>query len=277
MLGALVSMCPAKPAKYQCSLMLLILLAGCSTAPAALDSLRPGSHLGVLQLPTSVDDRELTSVLHSERKDVPAIALGEDRMALQQATAAALTKAFTQSPSPILVSAEFISVPSGWPDMSIGQQLDAAILARLQAQHPADAYLRLRVTDYGQTPDAWKGAYVTFEVVSTVAIGGLLYIHRSTRALAGVYLAEEGVEEYVEGYAGWQLLNRLSRPVRIEADLIDGSSGAVLWRGSDTGLAGWQWGHLWHMDDATRRVLLQISTDKATRQLTDAVGGSQPP
>lgn len=50
-------------------------------------------------------------------------------------------------------------------------------------------------------------------------------------------MVEEGIEEYSEGYAGWWLLNRLSRPVRIEADLIDGKTGAVLWHDSDTGLA----------------------------------------
>ena len=255
------------------NLLFLALLAGCASAPPALYSLRPDSHLAVLQLPASVDDRELLRVLHAGQEDVPALALVQDRTDLQRAIDTDLSQAFARSPDPILASADFIAFPSEWRDMVIGQPLDAATLAQLRAQHPADAYLRLRVTDYGQTPDKWKSAYVTFEVATTVAIGGLLYIHKSTRPLAALYLLQEGVEEYSEGYAGWWLFNRLSRPVRIEADLIDGRSGAMLWQGSDTGMAGWQWGHLWHMDDTTRRALLQISTDKAVRRLSDELGG----
>lgn len=194
-------------------------------------------------------------------------------MELRRSIQAALTRAFARSSLPMLVSAQVIALEPDLQDMRVGQPLDAPSLARLQAQHPADAYLRLRVTDYGQTPAKWKGAYVTFEVVTTLAIGGLLYLHKATRPLAGIYLLQEGIEEYSEGYAGWWLFNRLSRPVRVEADLIDGRSGAVLWHGSDTGMAGWTWRHLWHMDDATRTALLQVSTAHALRGLTRDLAG----
>jgi hypothetical protein len=106
-------------------------------------------------------------------------------------------------------------------------------------------------------------------VVTTLAIVTVLYAHSATRPFAGTYLIEEGVEEYSEGYAGWWLLNRLSRPVRIDADLVDGSSGQVLWHDS---MAGWQWKHLWHMDEATRDALLQTSSDHALDDLLLELG-----
>ncbi|HSN18339.1 MAG TPA: hypothetical protein VLV87_09010 [Gammaproteobacteria bacterium] len=259
--------------KAPCGLAALALLAGCATAPEATDSLQPGAHLAVLQLATSVSDAQLRRVLHSDRKDVASGTLESDRTTLEQSMDMALQQAFSQSADPILVSARFVPPgPVAWP-MTIGEPLDAATLARLQAAHPADAYLRLRVTDYGQTPGKWKSAYISFEVATTLAIGGLLYVHKATRPLAGIYLLQEGIEEYSEGYAGWWLFNRLSRPVRIEADLIDGKSGAVLWSGSDTGMAAWTWHHLWHVDDVTRHELLKVSTAKAAKDLVVDLGG----
>lgn len=158
-------------------------------------------------------------------------------------------------------------------DLTIGQPVSSADLAALQAKHPADAYLRIQVTDYGQTPQSWKGAYVGFEVVTTLAIGAWLYVHTATRVLAAPYLVEESVEEFSEGYAGFWLLNRLSRPVRIDADLVDGKTGKVLWHDSETGLADWHWANVWHMNAVTQDQLLQISTDHAMADLVNALQG----
>jgi len=251
---------------------LLVLATGCATQPAAVTFLRPDSHLAVLQLPPAVSDDSLRRVLHPDEKEVPVDALAADKLHLAQLVQASLAEALAKSGVPLLASAEFTSF-EGFPAMSVGQPLDGGSLTTLRAQHPADAYLRIQVTDYGQTPKDWKSAYVTFEVVSTLAIGGLLYVHKSTRPLAVLYLAQEGIEEYGEGYAGWWLLNRLSRPVRVDADLIDGTSGAVLWHGSETGMAGWQWGHLWHMDQETQGDLLRISTDRMVDDLVTDLGG----
>ena len=184
----------------------------------------------------------------------------------------ALKQALAQSGLPALSTATITRIDDV-KAMAIGEPVDAAGLAALQVQHPADAYLRVQVTDYGETPRAWKSAYVTFEVVSTVAVAGLLYTHTVTRALAGAYVVEEGVEEYSEGYAGFWLVNRLSSPVRIDVDLVDGNTGAVLWHDSETGMDDWHWGHLWHMDDATRGVLLKNSTDKAVKELVEELEG----
>jgi hypothetical protein len=84
---------------------------------------------------------------------------------------------------------------------------------------------------------------------------------------AGAYLLEESIEEFSEGYAGFWVLNRLSRPVRIEADLIDSQTGQVLWREAHTGLAPWRWRHLRYVDDTTRDELLTTSMDKAVKAL----------
>jgi hypothetical protein len=157
------------------------------------------------------------------------------------------------------------------PGMTIGRPLESAALIELRSLQPADVYLRVRVTDYGETPRRWEAAYIGFEVVSTVAIAGALYVHKATRPLAAAYLGEETVEEVSEGYAGFWALNRLSRPVRIEADVVDGQSGQVLWHAAHTGLSRWQWRNVPHMNDAARDTLLDTSMRKAVEKLAEGL------
>lgn len=254
--------------------LFLTILAGCAMQPVApaVHLLGPTSRVSVLQLPAAVGDDAVRDVFHPGKKQIPPDALAVDRQTLQQIVDAALRKALAQATAPSLASAS-VAASHDLPAMTVGMPLDASTLATLQVQDPADAYLRVQVTDYGRTPGTWKGAYVTFEVVTTLAIGALLYAHKVTRALAGVYLVQEGVEEFGEGYAGFWLINRLSRPVRIEADLVDGKTGKVLWQDSETGMAGWTWGHLWHMDEGTRDDLLKASAERmATDWVTELEG-----
>lgn len=185
-------------------------------------------------LSPTVQDRSLRRVLHRRHEEVNADALAADRRRINQDLETTLRESLGCVGSP-------------------------------ESSHAADVYLRLRVTDYGETPRRWAGAYVTFEVVSTLAIAAGFYVHAVTRPVAGAYLLEESIEEFSEGYAGFWALNRLSRPVRIEADLIDGPSGRVLWRGAHTGLAHWRWRNLRHMDDAVRDTLLAVSMRKAVK------------
>lgn len=251
--------------------ILALALAGCASAPA-VNSLPPASRLVVLQFPSAVTEDELDLVLHPDEEKVPVTVLAQDRQDIEQSIQTDLASALAQSPVAPFSTATFFPVGSAWPDMRVGMPADAVQLADLRARQPADAYLRFRVTDYGRTPKAWKSAYISFEVVSTLAIGGLLYIHKTTRPLAGLYLLQEGVEEYSEGYAGWWLLNRLSRPIRIEADLIDGRSGALLWEDRVTGMAPWRSHNVWRMSAATRNQLLQVSTQRVIRELVTALG-----
>ena len=235
-----------------------MLLAGCATQPPlSRASFRP-ERLEVLELPPAVADRPLRRVLHGKHEEADAVTLTADREHINQSLEATLRESV-----PCIGSSS-----AALSDMAIGRPIDSANLATLQSSHPADAYLRLRVTDYGETPRRWRAAYVSFEVVTTLGIAAGLYVHKVTRAVAVGYLLEESVEELSEGYAGFWVLNRLSRPVRIEADLIDGRTGQVFEREAHTGLAPWRWRHLRHMDDTTRDELLNTSMRRAVKALS---------
>ena len=253
---------------------ILFLVAGCATQPAApaVRFLPPSAHLRVLELPATVEDGSLRRLLHADEKQVPAETLQADRRRLEQLLDAALSQSLAHAELPSLAAASVTSLDAA-EGMSIGQAIDPTTLSALQTQHPADAFLRIQLTDYGETPRSWRTAYISFEVVSTVTIGTLLYTKTATRPLAVAYVAEEGIEEFGEGYSGFWLLNRLSRPVRIQVDWVDGTTGKVLWHDTETGLADWQWKDLWHMDDVARDLLLTTSTDKAVTALVDELEG----
>lgn len=251
----------------------LAMLVGCAAQPVApaVAILHPAARLQVLELPPSVTDASLRRLFHAGTKEkIPAETLAADRQHVAQLVDGALQQALTHATDTPLTSATVTSLDDA-QDLAIGQPVSSADLAALQATHPADAYLLVQVTDYGQTPQSWKGAYVGFEVVTTLAIGAWLYVHTATRVLVAPYLAQESIEEFSEGYAGFWLLNRLSRPVRIEADLVDGKTGKVLWHDSETGLADWHWANVWHMNAVTQDQLLQISTDHAMADLMNAL------
>ena len=222
--------------------------------------------VSVLRLPDTVRDASLRRVLNHDEKKTPAATLLQDHRQIDDQANQMLMAALTQAG----VSARTGAQPLG--DVSnMGHALTTDTLSKLHAQQPADVYLRWRVTDYGETPVRWAGAYIAFEVVTTLAIATAFYLHKVTRPVAGIYLIEESAEELSEGYAGFWALNRLSQPVRLEADLIDGQTGAELWHTSDTGLATWHLHHLWRMDDATQTQLLQSSTHRASRSIADAL------
>lgn len=252
---------------------ILLLFAGCATQPPApvVTLLHSQSHLSVLNLPSTVGDDSLRRIFHDGDKTVSVDTLADDRRHVERLVEAAFKQSLARSHLPILSAATFARI-GDMNAMTIGQPVDAADLTALQAQYPADAYLRVQVTDYGETPVSWESAYITFEVVTTVAIAGLLYTHTVTRPLAVAYVAEEGVEEFSEGYAGFWLINRLSRPVRIEIDLVDGRTGAVLWHDSETGMDDWHWRNLWHMNNGTRDILITNSTGNAVKALVNELG-----
>lgn len=249
----------------------LALLVGCATQPIApaVTILHPASRLQVLQLPPSVTNNSLRRLFHAGAKEnISAQTFTADRQHVAQLVDGALRQALTQAQEAPLTTAAVTSLDDA-QGLTIGQPVSSADLAALQAKYPADAYLRIQVTDYGQTPQSWEGAYVGFEVVTTLAIGAWLYVHTATRVLTAPYLVEESVEEFSEGYAGFWLLNRMSRPVRIDADLVDGKTGKVLWHDAETGLADWHWANVWHMNAPTQDQLLEISTDHAMKDLVN--------
>lgn len=109
----------------------------------------------------------------------------------------------------------------------------------VRAATGADAILRFNITDYGLTPKTWRSGYITFEVVSTLAIAAAIASAGTTvaRDTAGAYLTQEAVEETAESYAGFRALDVVCRPVRIEAELIRLNPVKVVWKDSDTGLS----------------------------------------
>ena len=133
-----------------------------------------------------------------------------------------------------------------------------------------DAILRFGITDYGLTPRAWHNGYITFEVASTLTFAGIIAYSGSTAATAaaGAYLAQETVEETTEAYAGFWALENTSRPVRIEAELIQLKPLNTVWKDSDTGLSDTKLSRLFRKVpvDEERQQLKQ-STDDATREI----------
>ncbi len=242
---------------FSCGIVLLgTLLGGCATAPLPLDasSLRGGNHLVLLELPPIVEDGPLKDVMPDTQPETA-------RAHIQQLMDSSLRDALKEETT-LQVNVQTTPLP-----MTLGQNLSPVALAQLRSILPASQYLRVSVTDFGNTPEAWKTAYIGFEVVTTLAVAGLLYVHKTTRALAGIYLVEEPAEEFAEGYSGFWLLNRLSRPVRLDADLIDAGTGHVVWHESQTGMAGWEWNHLWAMHPDQQNQLLARSMKKAASTL----------
>jgi hypothetical protein len=134
----------------------------------------------------------------------------------------------------------------------------------------ADAILRFGITDYGLTPSAWHDGYITFEVASTLAFAGIIAYSGSTvaTAAAGTYLAQEAVEETTEAYAGFWALDNASRPVRIEAELIQLKPLDTVWKDSDTGLSDTKLSRLFRkVPVEEERQQLEQSTDEATKEL----------
>jgi len=111
-------------------------------------------------------------------------------------------------------------------------------------------------------------------VVSTLAVAGVIaFVGNITTAKAagGAYLLEEGTEEFLEGYAGFWALDKLCRPVRIQAELIRLNPVTMLWTASDTGFAINSWHDLKPMrlfhtiTPEEQKQQLDLSTDYATR------------
>jgi len=138
----------------------------------------------------------------------------------------------------------------------------------------ADAILHYDITDYGLTPQSWRTGYISFEVASTLAITAIIASAGTSLAkgAAGAYLAQETAEETAESYAGFWALDEVCRPVRIEAELIQLNPVAVVWRGSDTGLADVHLSRLTEkVDDQQRNNQLDQATDYSVKNVVAAL------
>ncbi len=141
---------------------------------------------------------------------------------------------------------------------------------RIRMSTGADALLRFDITDYGLTPLSWRNGYITFEVTSTLALAAAIAYSGSTvaKAAAGAYLVQEAVEETAEAYAGFWALDVVSRPVRIEAELIRLNPVTTVWNTSDTGLSEVKLSRLTRKVEADERnSQLDQATDDAVKDV----------
>jgi hypothetical protein len=214
-----------------------------------------------------MQDRE---AIRSVIVPVPSKDKSDDEQAISKAIQTAQTQALTEMTSSLSVmpglkvNAVPIVLPSvmnEFPIMDRKHPLSAEVLATLRASSGADALLRFGISDYGLTPRAWRHGVIAFEVVSTLGIAAIAYANPATRAIAGVYLAQETIEESIEAYSGFWALNEVYRPVRVEAEMIDLQTGRTVWADSETGFS----------NRSLSRIYRTVSNEERKRQLSTAL------
>lgn len=241
-------------------------LGGCATAP------KPDPHflarpftVRLAQVPIA-DKDAIRSVVAPDRPKDDQEAAMKTNLAIESAQYQALADmraALTAFPdlqvgsAPLTLPAEL----SGFPILGRDQPLSPDVLTRLRATCDADALLRFGISDYGLTPKAWRSGVITFEVVSTLGIAAIAYARPATRAIAGVYLAQETVEETIEAYSGFWALNEVYRPVRVEAEMIDLRTGRRAWADSETGFS----------DRRLSRIYTTVTSEERKTQLSEAL------
>jgi hypothetical protein len=242
-------------------------LGGCATTtdiPPGQSQMHAPIKILVMQSPMTINPGRLQKVLAPDIK--PKLSVSDEPIA--QGVKHSQEQALAAMKSDLIKQSRLTLVTPPKQEKQLlnkiqGENFDTAISQdvadRIQTTTGADAILRFGITDYGLTPKSWRTGYITFEVVSTLAIAGVIAYAGSTaaKAAAGAYLAQETVEETAESYAGFWALDVVCRPVRIEAELIGLNPVNVLWKYSDTGLS----------DVSLSRLTRKVGTDERDKQL----------
>jgi len=249
----------------------LVALGGCATATDdfAHSRLHPPFRILLAESAPTLQAARLQKVFAPDNKTRLTLADKPLAGALshsQQYALASMEKQLRQQPdvnliSPTPTSKALLDTLRGpGPEHALNQQR----AKQLHELTGADAVLRFDISDYGLTPKSWRTGYITFEVVTTLGITVAIASLGGTvaKGAAGTYLAQEAVEETAEGYAGFWALDTVSRPVRIEAELIQLDPPAVVWQDSDTGLA----------DMHVSRLYRDIGAAERNRQLDQSTG-----
>jgi len=229
--------------------------------------------------PTTIDPARLQKVLAPDVRKQLSISENPLAQGVQQAqayTRGAMASALAEQTGFIVVTPPTTESPliDGIQAHDFNTTLSQDEADRLQAATGADALLRFRITDYGYTPGSWRTGYITFEVTTTLALAATIAYAGSTVAdgAAGAYLAQETAEETAEGYAGSWALDVVSRPVRIEAALIQLKPVAAIWKSADTGLSDTRLSRLTRkVGGAERDRQLEQSTDDAVKEIVSAL------
>lgn len=221
----------------------------------------------VIESPVAIDPGRLQAVFAPDI--TPKLSASDEPISqavkhAQEHALAVMESAMTKQPRIIAVTPPFednqlIHEIQGYSFQTAIPQDEAD---RIRKSTGADALLRFGITDYGLTPTSWRNGYITFEVTSTLALAAAVAYSGSTvaKAAAGAYLVQEAVEEAAEAYAGFWALDVVSRPVRIEVELIRLNPVTTVWNTSNTGLA----------EVKLSRLTRKVEVDERDRQLDQA-------
>jgi hypothetical protein len=244
-------------------------IGGCATAPKPDSQFLARPHEVSLAQIYPQDRDAIRSVV---APDLPKDSLDADEQT-GKAIEAAQSQALTDLNSVLATIPDFkvdsapVALPSalkGFPITDRNQPLTPDVLAALRDSSRADVLLRFGISDYGLTPKAWRDSVIAFEVVSTLGIAAIAYAKPATRAIAGVYLAQETIEETLEAYSGFKALDEVYRPVRVEAEMIDLQTGRRVWADSETGFS----------DRRLSRIYKTVTNEERKAQLSTALHGA---
>ncbi len=251
----------------------VLILSGCTTSvqKTSREPMTPLLRVVVVESPNSVNLAVLRSVFAPdmpENSDEASKLVKSGMAEAETHTMAEMQNALINVGMTVLSSESIARSVNDLEINSVQTELSHEQANELHLVSGADGLLRFRITDYGQTPRAWRNWVIGFEVVSTVGIAAIAYSVPNTRPLAGAYLVTEAVEETAEAYTGFWALDKLSRPVRIEAEMFDLRTGELVWADSNTGLAKVHFIRLvTNIDAATRNDQLEDATHESVEKL----------
>jgi len=258
------------------TLLCTLLLGGCAISTVQIIAREPTARppqVVLIESPNGIDLQALRSVFAPDMpKDSEEVSkLVKSGMAEAEVRAMAEMKNALTNVGMTVLSSETVTRSVNFLEINnIQKKLSLDQAHELHLVSGADNLLRFRITDYGLTPKAWRSWVIGFEVVSTVGIAAIAYTTPELRPLAGVYLVTEAVEETAEAYTGFWALDKLSRPVRIEAEMFDLRTGEMVWADSNTGLARVHLIRLFtNIDAATRHAQLEDATHESVEKLID--------
>ena len=237
----------------------------------------------VMESPVSIDKGRLQAVFTPDKikpgspESQTLISQGEQHA--REYALASMNDALLKQPMLDIInpSSGQSTITSDIGEMNFDSPITQEQADRLRTATGADALFRFGISDYGLTPKSWRDGYITFEITSTLAIAGAIAYTGSAaaRAAAGAYLVQEGIEESAESYAGFWALDVVSRPVRIEAQLVRLNPVTTVWEDSDTGLADVKLSRLTRkVGSAEQNNQLDQSTDFAVNGLVSRLSAA---
>ena len=245
---------------------------GLALSSCAVTAIKPDTQflakplkIGLAQIPFK-DKAAVRSVVAQDRPKDSTETDQETNSAIEAVQSQAftdMTNSLAAFPG-ITVNSAAILLPSilkGFPIADRDQALTPEVATSLRASSGDDALLLFGISDYGLTPKAWRHGVIAFEVVSTLGIAAIAYARPATRAIAGVYLAQETIEETIEAYSGFWALDEVYRPVRVEAEMIDLHTGRRVWADCETGFS----------DRRLSRIFRTVTKEERSDQLSVAM------